>query len=615
MTLDQPHELTQGSLVYDSDLDPDVPWAFTTLAEDSTFGNPVPLVEEVRSMLTDGSLAVVTGHGNREVSFRLQVAAADGQAMAQAEAALMAEKMAERPSPLVWTPPMVGAWPAVFDVVHMDIQRDHSAGWDIDERFRQHRFYTITLVCLPWARDPEATVIEALPRPTDPNLPATYQVIDACTSLTGWEVTDNYGGWTGEAISLPGDGSIQASGTATASTSPRYLNLNRTGSVTMGTTPYLTVDVVQSHTLQPLDSPIAIAVTSGGQGTGNLPILAMQAIEIAGVGPATRYIVEPPATFTKLFVSAGWVARPGGSTALYWRIYEVGRTDRIEVNGSSGFQIARTAEVGGTAPTQAALSFDAGPDPLIGSSALVYTGSSEVVPMRTLRTSSATVTVDTTMISGARNDLSAPMVFRVPVSRLSQATYTLLARLSFTGSKTVAWQARVMSSTGTSIPGSDLVVSGSSLITNSTTDPWRIHSLAAIQMPVIAVEGSTTHVVEVTLSMTSGGNTVTVDEGWLCDTDAGAVTVLHEPSSYQLSSVELRSPQLDAPRSAVIGTWLTYGTQDISRLVDAFGAHLFKPGLLHVFTATDLAKYATCELTYYRRYHTHPGPDLPEDAA
>lgn len=613
MTLEQPHELTWGDLVITSSATPLTAWRCEALA-DSGYGNPVPLVQAIRSMLTDGSLEVVTGYDNRELTVKIRLVADDGESLAMAEAAFMAEVLAQNPSPLLWTPPVINSWTAAFDIVRVTLKRGYERDWSHAERFNQKRFYELTMVALPWARDLETTVIEALPVPPDPDDPVVYDVIDACDDETGWTSqkchTDHWGTVTID-NGTDGPGTyVRVYATNQYVSGTGYLAAIRPGSVSLAGLPYLTVDVIASNNP---NSPknralLRISVVASG-----VPYEATS-IQVLPSG-VTRYFFEGlPDSFTGLQIRSWWNAA-GPLSTRRTNIYEIGRTDRIEVDGTAGFQIARTAFVGGSAPTQAALTFSGGTDPLVASTALVYTGSSPAVSMRSLLdVTGHTITTDAAMISGGFNDLSVAMVFLVPVAQLSDSTYSLLARCNFTGSVSINWAAKIVDSTGADIPGSEVVASGTRLATNPTADPWFIHDLAAIQLPVIALEGSTSHAVEVTISMSSGGSGVDVDECWLFDTDNGAVTVIQEPSDdFDLTAIEYRSPGLGAPRPAVFGTWDVYGDQDISRLVTSLGTHLFWPGPLHVFTATDGAKYAGCELEYYRRHHTHPGPDLNEE--
>lgn len=611
MTLVQPHELTWGDLVIDSTEDPTTAWScFALTSMDG--GNPVPMVEALRSMLTDGSLEVTTGYDNRTMVVDVCLSAEDGESLALAEAAFMAEVLAASPSPLIWTPPLIGSWSGVFDVVRATLSKGYAADWDLEEVMRQRRFYTLTITALPWAHDLETTVIEALPVPVDPEDPAVYEVIDECDDDTGWTSqkchTDHWGTVT---IDNGTDGIgdwVRVYATNQYVSGTGYLAAIRPGSVSLAGLPYLTVDVVASNNP---NSPKNRAMLRASIVADGIPHEAA-AIQVLPSG-ATRYYFEGVAdSFTGLQIR-GWWNAAGPLSTRRLNIYEIGRTDRIEIDGSLGYQVARTAFVGGSAPTQAALTFSTASGALVGSTALVYTGSSPAVPMRNLLDTSATVTPDTAMISGARNTLASASAFLVPVSQLSDSTYSLLARLDFSGTVSIDWSAKIVDSVGADIPGSEVVVSGTRLATNDTAADWMIHELAAIQLPVVVLEGSTSHAVEVTISMSSGGSGVTLDEAWLFDTDRGAVTVIHDPSSYDLTAIEYRSPGLGAPRPAVIGTWDTYGDQDISRLVTSLGTHLFWPGPLYVFTATDGAKYAGCELEYYRRHHTHPGPDVSEE--
>lgn len=613
MTFTQQHELTWGALFLDSIAEPDAPYRITTMSNGANFGKPMPLVEEVRSMLTDGSLSVTTGHDNRTITVTVCIEALDGESLALGEAALMAERSAEQVAPLVWTPPAGDAWAAVFDVVRVDMERDYDTDWDFIEVSQSVRYYTLTFECLPWARDLLPTVIEAIPAPEDPDVPAVYETISDVSGTSDWTPSICH---PGHFTSLTEDSGTDTYGTYyrayaydNFTNSTGFIVAIRSASTSLAGFPYLTVDVEMTSNPSAGQAAPYLRVSNA---TG-IPLTAPVA-QVALSATVRRYYFEGlPDTIANLRVSSWWSVKTTHATRRM-KIYEIGRTDRIEIDGTSGFQVARTAVVGGSAPTQAALTFDAGTDPLLGSTALIYTGQSPVIPMRNVLDTSASVTPDAAMISGAQNDLSSPMVFLVPVARLSDSTYSLLARMNFLTTAVINWSARIVAEDGSDIPGSEVVVTGARAALNDTADPWMIHELGAMQLPVIAVEGESTHAIEVTITGPTGAGVVDVDEAWLCDTTNGAVTVIHEPSAFQLTTIELRSPGLGAPRPAVIGTWVDHGTQNIQRLVTVLGTHLFKPGLLHVFTATDLAKYAGCTLTYFRRHHSHPGPDLPDEA-
>lgn len=601
----QPQELTLGNFVLDSDTASSVAWSCETMAAGSTRGNPIPLVERVRSMLTDGSLAKTVGFDNREVKFQLRLTAEGetaGEILAQAESALMAEVMADQIAPLRWTSPISGSWVGVFEVVTAFIDIGNEADWDFEEVARNARYYEIVLTCLPWVRDEDVTVIEALPAPADPDVPATVTSINDGTSATGWDdLMWPTAAWSSVAVTQSGS-YVQVAGNLAGGGGDASISLVLTDSETMGATTYLQADVYP--TVNPDGSPAEITAMFDASGTIYEPIAAMP----SGTAGVTRYYFEGPASWSSVRIRRV-VERPAtGGTARSLRVYDLSKTDRIEISGANGFQVARTALVGGSAPTQAALTFGDEVSALIDSTGLIYTGTSPTVSLRALlATYAGTVTPDATKVSGATNDLSSPMVFLVPVEQLRAATFSLLALLDSTGSDSIDWSARVVDSAGGDIPGSEVVDSGTTLVTN-TTSARMIHTIASIQMPVVAIEGSTTHCVEVTIEMASGGSGVVVDECWLLDTDNGAVTVINKPATFELTAIELRSPELDAPRPAVVGTWTTHGAQDISRLVTSFGTHLFWPGLIYVLTVADEGRFAPAELEYYRRHHTHPGP-------
>lgn len=604
--LNQEQEFLWGGLVFDSPAEADTPWRFETLVG-TTFGNPVRLVEYLKSQLQDGELAVTTGFGNREgFPVIIRISAPDGQALAQAEAALMAEALAEQIAPLIWLPPALGAWAGALEIVNVDVERDYpveaGTSWDYREKYTHTRVFRLIFTALPWVRDLESTIIPALPVPEDPDEPPVVVPINDGTSTTGWAALMwPSGGWSAVSVSTA-SGGVQVTGTPAPGSGLASMSLVLTDSETMGATPYLVIEVPANPTVE---DP-RITVLYSGTSTIYEPVAV---VPIGGFRMLCYF--EAPPTWTSVRIRKV-IDRPAsaGGGGLTFRVYDVSKTDRIAIDGTNGFQVARTAIVGGSVPTQAAIRFSAGADPLVGSTALIYTGSSPVVPLRARRITSATVHADGTKISGAYNDLSDPMVFRVPVNEVRNSSYTLLPRLEFTGTVVVQWQARIVASDGTDIPGSDVVLAGETLLRNDTADAWRIHPLAKLQLPVITIEGITTHAIELTMSMATGGDGVNVDEAWLADTLNGAVTLVHEPSAFQLSQIELRSPQLDSPRPAAIGTWVGYGSQDIGRLT-RLGTHLFKPGLLYVFTATDLAQYAACELEYYRRHGWHAGPELP----
>ncbi|WGX98720.1 hypothetical protein [Nocardioides sp. L-11A] len=604
MVLDQAPELTWGGFVLRGETDPDVPWQCETLAT-TDFGNAVPIIEFIESsLIVDGGEAVVTGWERRSFTVEIRITAPDGQAMSQAQQALFAMVHGDEKPALLWTPPMVGAWTGAFDVLAVRFLRkwDVPGDWSHRERYLRQRVFQLEFTCKTWIRDPEPIIVPALPVPEDPDDPITVD-IDACNSLTGW---------TSPGTLHLGSGYIEVYSTGGSANNYWYTAI-RTGLVTMGTTSYIRITARTAWSGVPSRPQVSFTPPGGTSPGPRLPI-AEHPSSLGGLWVDYYFQPTMPA-FESMRIDVGRDhEKPWEDESLLLYVAHVARTEQIEVPGSNGFQVARTITIEGSGPTGAAITLDAGTSPLLGSTALIYTGQSEAIPLRQLRATSAPVTPDPATISGSRNTLASPTTWLVPVSRLAEATYDLNARLQFTGTARVYWTARLVATDGSDVPGSDVVRSGDILLRNGSADPWKIHTLASMQMPIIKVQGLTTHKVEVTISMPVGGSAVTLDEGWLLDASNGAVTLVHEPSAHQLSGIEIQSPQLGAPRYAVVGTWVGFGSQDISRLT-RLGRHRFPPGLLHIFTATDLAKYAPCSLRYHRTHAQEPGPALPEPAA
>lgn len=633
MVLDQPHELTWGGFVFSSQIPPDVPWSCTTLAS-TDFGDAVPIVEFVESsLIVDGGEAVVTGWERRTFTVEVRITAPDGQAMAQAQQALFALTQADVKPPLLWTPPMLGAWTGAFDVMSVKFLRkyDVAGDWSHRERFTRQRVFKLEFTCKTWVRDPEPIEVPALPVPENPGDPAAHEVLDPVSSAAGWSV-DGYppvdpldGAWTGLTISNSADW-VRATGFRNGfNTNTHELSLVRSGPLPGSSTlPYFAAVLTVRRGGVTYPSPSSafrfqIVYWSGDVGLSSWEMLSPVAIlPRSGAETGKSDVIFPAPSFAVANYDIRVIEDPPLGKS-FWnqevqlQCYELYATDRIAATGSSGFQVPRTITIEGSGPTGAAITFDAGSDPLLGSTALIYTGPSEVISLRALDDGIPPgFTADATMMSGAWNTLNGDTVSLVPVSRLSDSKYDLLGRLNFTGTARIYWSARLVGADGSDIPGSDVVRSGDILLRNDTADAWKIHTIASIAMPVVKVEGVTPHKVEVKIWMPTGGAAVKRDECWLADR-RGAVTIVHEPSASQLTKIELRSPQLGAPRYQVVGTWAGYGSQDISRLARV-GRHRFPPGLLHVFTATDLAKYAPTSLLYPRTYAHEAGPALPAPA-
>lgn len=613
--------VTWGNLQLDGPVPLDTGYQIEAMADGTHFGNPISLVEQLQSMAIDGALAARTGWDARTIPVRLRIGADDGDALAQAEAALTALALMDQPPAITWTPPLALSEPAVFDVMVADLQRDTSAGWDSSEKLNGYRYFILTLTCLPFARSTDTLVVPALAPPPTPGGSPTYSMIDDGTSTTNWtkQVARTSGATGPEVIS----GGVHAG--ASLVTGTDYIRLIRTASVAMPSgKPYLVIDVDAHETQRTyiLDVGWGSWVPAVIPGSWNLdidgvPVAATLVSSSAGENGSTRLFFDLTgvASFSTLNIRKNYDdtfdASKTQATRQYWghlTVYQVQAADSISAPGSTTRQQSRLTTIYGSMPTRAALRlYDATPAAL-GTDLLVYTSSNInwAPPLRRWLTASSTVTADSAMVSGARHPLGATASkFLIPARLLEAGAYALSARISCSSSAALTWQARMVSAAGADTLGSDQIQSGS--VTIPVTTGYQLLDLAdGVMLPVFEVE-TDDYAVELTLTGTSN---MTLDEAWLFGMDNGALTVLHDSgdSSIGLQWIEVRSPDLGAARPSVFGGVGALGA--LSACMDAkataFGPHRFDPGPLLVFTMTTSSLVAQCEVEYYPRFHSHP---------
>ena len=570
-------------------------YAIEAMADGTNFGNPQALIEVVKSLLTDGSLAVLEGWDNREAPIRLRISAPTavaGPALADAEKALMAAVLATSKDPLTYVPPAQDSATCVFDVVAAKLERDTSEGWDLEEIRREYRFYLLTLTCLPFARTEESVVVPAL---TPPPVTPTVVTLDSCDSTTGWAyaIDESAGGFFAQSFAVVSS-AVSITDTPVNSTYyteyPGY-TLTRTGALSMAGMPYLAVDVRVSH------------LTTYGLPTVKVDGVVKSPLGTASMSGGVTRIYVASGDFTTLAVSVPRiVGGPSVSGQRWLQVANVVRTDTVGDGTSSTLrQQSRTATVLGSAPTQAAIRlYDATPAAL-GTEILVHSSrnTSWQPALRESRFSGTAPTTDANRVSGARNTLDTPMVFRIAANLFTEGTYALMALMSVTTAGTLSWSARMVSASGATTIGSAVVTSGS--ITAPVTSGYEVLNIASISLPVVKAEAD--QLVELTLI---GTVNMTIDEGWLFGLDDGALTWIRDSGSA-LQWIEIRSPELNSTRPSVYGGSGAVGSGAvcIDFMCKSFGAHRFDPGLMQVFTVTSTSLVGQSELEFYPRYHSH----------
>lgn len=596
----QQHGLTWGALDFVDPNPTDAGYLLEACADGTNFGNPKALIQTVRSLLTDGSLAVIENWDNREIPIHLRISAPDaiaGPALAAGEAALMAELRAESKSPLVYTPPATDASASYYDVVVAELDRDNG-DWDEEEVLREYRYYLLTLTCLPFARPADTTIVPAIAVPPDPGGAAVFVNLDTCDATTNWAASYDavsIGQWFTSFAVVSGALRAKLVNSTAPATEYPGITETRTSALSMSGNPYLAVDVRSSH------SSIYGVPTVTVDGVVKTPIAADP---IAG-GLTRIYVAS--GNFTTVAVSVPRVTGgPFDGSDRWLEVANVARTDTIgDKTNTTLRQQSRTARVAGSAPTQAAIRlFDATPAAL-GTEILVHTSrnTSWKPALRAYRTSSAAVTADTALISGGRNTLASSMVFRIPANLLTEGTYSLMARLNVSTGGTFGWSAKMVSSAGATTVGSSVVTSGS--VTVGVTSGYQVVNLAALPLPVVKAEAD--QMVELTLTGTSN---MTVDEVWLFGLHDGVLTWLRDADS--LTWIEIRSPELGAARPSIYGGTGAKGANSIDvswkaagATYGSFGAHRFEPGLMQIFTVTSTSLVSQSEIEFYPRYHSH----------
>lgn len=594
----QDAELSWGYLQFHGPLPAETDYAFQAMADGSNLGNPEPLWEIAKSLLTDGSLAVLQGWDNREASIRLRLSAPNGiagPALAAAEAALMLALQAKSLAPLRTVPPAQDAVASFFDVVAARLDRDNSDGWGAEESRREYRYYLLTLTCLPFARRENTVIVPAL-APAPP-VPTTVD-IDDCASATGWAIHPVDGAQNLTMYASGGAVVLDASAKSVSGPGIPRICLRRNGSVSLGATPYVRVSVSMTGGLNAL---IGVNLT-GSTWVG--PLVAAAPSAIPG---ATDYYFKPATgTVSHLaFRAASSVPLPGG-TPVSLRIHHIARTDTLPTTGSP-HQQTRLATVGGSAPTQASIRLYDALGAALGSEIMAYT-SQNVRWRPSLRpwvVSSSPVTFTQARVSGGFNTLAAPMVFEFPASLLDEGAYALSALLNVTVAGEVGWSVRIVNSSGAATIGSSVVLSGTTPV-GVTGGAYKVFTLASLLLPVVAVEGD--QLIELTLTGTAN---MIVDEAMLFDLTNGGLTWLRD--SDLMRWIDIRSPELGAERPHVFGGLGAFGTNPacVDWKCESFGTHRFKPGPILVWTMTPTALKAQSELEFYERSHTH----VEDDAA
>lgn len=554
-------------------------YSIAALGEDWTFGNGEVVATIVDSLLGDGQLASVARHNNREAKIGVEISASDGQALARAETALIAET--EKPNTLTWHAPDGFAPTTVFDVVTSWAEHMFS---DEDE-LRLVRRYVLTLQLYPHPRSATSTTVSASGSGVAPGGAPVEVVVTNADTAAGW-FSD-----TGATVVDGGD-FVSVGEAANGWTN---LTFDAGSNTDYSATPLLVIDWWSTQQF-PFEAIVAGVSPSGIGAPSNPPVAASFASPLGApwirtVFDASAYVGVPVGRF-------GFsVSSPDGPHAGEdLHITRIAFSDGNAAYSGTARQLFRSIEVGGSARAMGTIDIRH-EDPL--GDCLVWSGpDGSATPLRAYRTSGAVVSPAPGLVSGATEDIgAATFVAEVPAARMREGAYMLMARLNAAseGPRTITITAQ------TKIGG---VAVGQLLTATAHIDitaPLRIHALTTFHLPPTATT-SPSAIIEVTIEADDAAD---MDEGWLCNVTDGDLTLVTDAGPI----LQLTSPTVTDQRRRVWTGAADDALHDAGAQTEFRGQHLFEPGHWSAFTVTTGPEDAAVTVTYDKRWHSNAGED------
>lgn len=578
-------------------------WKSSVHASDASFGESLPVLVGVRSLLRDGMSLRVQSHENREAYFLVEISGPDLAAVGDGEAALMAELY--RRNTLTWTPPDGYGAVTVFEVVTSRM----SAPLDDMNELMLKRVFGITLTCLPFSRSVDPTVIGSEFVSSD------VVIADDCESTTGWAAA------TGASSNLyppafsvdstagnfvTGTGSVKVSAASgvpvgygssyltafTAFGIPLSIDASGGGYVVCAVRGEWIFSIYEAH------------ITTSGGGREKVASISQQAI---GDGFVSYALAVPDASTVTLLELEVWQnlnVNPGEQPPLpdIW-VDSIGLAD-----ASTDSQQVRSMEIGGSARTEGQIAISAA----VGlGDVVLYTARDlddgfrpDVRRWQTVGTDVA----DSDALNGSHLALSgAASVFEYPAGSLRPGAYAVLARVkSALGDVGVSVAAQTV--IGSTAVGGVESESGS-LDVGAVAD-FVVMRVGVLHLPPTLVEATATDAV-VRFSVTSEIAGTKLDELMVFPMADAALTWVEcgdgSPSATVSSRLWVDGPTLEKPRGQIL-----VGNDENrmdARAVRplARGSHMLYPGKMLAYLLTSAAGGAAMSVTYYKAWHTHAG--------
>jgi hypothetical protein len=568
------------------------------LAEGTSRGTPVPLNVAIKTWLQDGAIVVTQGYDNREVSVRVRIFGTDWTVIAAKEALLFAEL--GKPNTLTWIPTSGPA--AVFNVVTSSMDPDDSD----DEGEGQAvpwSTYILKLTCQAFTRSAAETVTSALAATG-----VTTTLVNDGSATTGWTGAVNGSAATPSIVSgavrvtngVAVQGSVAVSATLTAA-------------ITTSSLKYLVVD------WKPESNAGSPTVSASADGTG-LAKLAETASPTTGYtrtwfGPvAASSIAATTITSNSNIQTTLGIGNPPAIRSLY--VDNINVTD-VKPSVGSGRQLLRRIVVGGSAPSPGAVAIEHASSSLGDVLAYFYpdtVGTQGYSPPLRQYLASAAGTVDSTLVSGARNNLSGgAMIFRVPPNRLPAGSYLMIARIGGTGGGG-AWGANLSWNFLSAVGGTQVGPTMAFTKTIVLTSAYTMFPLCRIVLPTSDMDPSSPGYVQMSISATLTGTTTAanLDEVWLFNTSIGQLTQLScgsaAPSSGgSANRVWMEPATVLVPRPTIrIGFASDRSDSFFPDSLASWQHPRFTPSATNVLSVTTNAQDASVTLRNWNTWHTNP---------
>lgn len=546
----------------------DHPYIF---AADVDFGAGENLYEALAGLLADGESVTSPRTSNREFSFGVWVEGPTLDQIEDPEMALIAEAERPRNELTVW--PGDNGTPFVLETFRAQVEHERT---DARERAGM-RLIVLTVKALPFVRAVNRTITEAMSAPPDPVSPPVHTLVDACDSASGW--------------SAVGSSMVASGGFVYNSTRVYAPDLTRTGNVSLSSagTPYLVVEWSRElANLSKVWQPPHLIVNGGAQRS------AVQTAILDRTWARSVYNLSDVASASSLRFRAS-----GGMFALQrLHIRDIQRVDRLAPPASTtGHQLSRTIEIGGSARTQASLHMWHDSNSL--GDVLVHTSTSPngMFSCEPFRTSNATTTAG--MVSGTEKNLEAGVAYDIPASMFNPTSpgRLLLARARRPGVGPLNVTIRPMRDT----PSGPVDVGTVEL--HSVTPPpmptMGFVALGVFNMPPHRLDGADA----IMRVVVSGEGVSALDDLWFVDVETGSLTWVNGLAG--LLHLWIESPTIDEPLPRVRAAINADGRGGFETEPMSMGRHDFPPGPLHIHTVATSAKSSKVQAEYYERGLLH----------